>query len=308
MLNTILRSKTSWKIALFLAALFIAAIWFLNRKEAPASVKTTVAAESDQSSTGAVGGSVNEEGVSAWMNAAKSGGKYASIDPADFAKIPTSLKGHPSYVQASFLIQCQEFLQSRHAVEQEIKALVDSSGGNAGLEQAMFMREVEAIRCRNVAAKDYDKIDGLMREAANSGDPGAKSFFANRTLMNDMESSVDRTADGSNPKVEPSAEAKQAAKEVLSLALSGNMLAMMQARQVTRTDRYGLEDPIVSAAWRVVINQPYEAKTFDPSVFDPKKFEDLAEKDVAVVLAKAKNYFDQCCVFQGTSVFDLPAK
>ncbi|CAN7295625.1 hypothetical protein [Acidovorax sp. LjRoot194] len=229
----------------------------------------------------------------AWSYAAMPSGAYSKMDPAEFAKIPLPRSGHPSFDRANFLIFCQDYINSVDALQNPIAELTAQMPNNPSVESFIFMREVQRIRCKDIKKDEYEKIEALMNEAAEAGDPGARTYLGSKILLADLKTSESST--GTIEKRPTPAEVKTAAEQMLELAMTGNRLAVSQAYIVTSTDRYGLNDPIAAAAWKMVMFQRPDASSFDMDIPDVQLPETMSESDKSKAVARAREYFNLCC-------------
>ncbi|WP_156370503.1 MULTISPECIES: hypothetical protein [unclassified Acidovorax] len=217
---------------------------------------------------------------------------FTGLDPHIFVQNMPPPKGHPSYVRAQQMLDCQDLLDEISDLESTGQARSVQDLELPEVQQRIFFLEVRKILCQDVPPEDRPLIQKLMTEAALAGDPGARTFKAVEKLVH--EESAKKWND-------PASEnAKLAAKELLGLAMTGDPVAMSYAYEITVTDRYHLYDPVESAAWKLVLSPDPSAEILDPYIAGELLPSNVPAGNVDrdKVVARAQVIFNACCAMR----------
>lgn len=293
-----LTTKSQRMAAMAAAAAVLVAILAVARNGAPETPQSAAgpsrpAADGLQPSGGATSTRISDSTLT-WMNASMPQGMFAKMDPEDVAKVPLPSYGHPAADRAMLLMDCKDFAESGDAVSNELANLSGLKPDDPSVEMMMFFREVQGVRCRNVGHVDPAEVDALMAEAAAAGNPRGRTYVAAKALASSMQAEKDAQGNMSLPPVSP--QAKAAARDMLELARTGDLEAIGRAYMVTATDRYGLGDPIASAAWKLVMAQDRMSSTFNPAPPGEQPPAGMSPADQALAVSRAREYFNACCV------------
>lgn len=232
------------------------------------------------------------QSASTWMAASLQRNPFEGMDPKTVAENQPVPTGHPSYVKAKRMLDCQDILDASSDTASEVRPSSEEERETADARNKMFFDEVQKIRCKDAQPMDLATIEKLMAEAALTGDPGALTYKAIETLANEESIRSRALADINQPASEA---AKVAAKDLVELAMTGNRSAIAYAYEVTATDRYGLRDPLASAAWKIVLAQSSLTNDFDPHNAQGLPPDTLSPTDREKVMVRAREIFNVCC-------------
>lgn len=224
------------------------------------------------------------------------GGRYANLDPKEYALKDSDYGGHPAYNKATRYLVCADYQASKKDTAQDLAEQGVDGQSNEALEFAKWFNVLKDEQCKNVTKADLQSVAALMHTAAQAGDVAAQSYELGQEIGALRQAAEARMRDNPEQPQDLGQQGKSLLERANALAQRGDRDAAFLAAKLSGSDEFGQKDLIASAAWAMVgMQQKGELLNATNRVFEVETYAALSAEQRQTAAQSAQVLYARCC-------------